>query len=315
MEHYYLNNSNISINIGRLVLSPGEVLTNPTEQELNNIRAEIGNKLVEIDEKEALQYTYTRRDKRRNQRFEWDQDRIVAWKIKNKKDFDVVYEKLTNRENFSLVRFGEGEAKIIRNCLLDQCIDKRKFDFIPTEKKYREARKELIQSGQFKSDDYIVAINYLSDSHAHNDFHVNLVLKKLRIDRKDTLDAWLFSHDNYVNLTEPKLVPLLKDRENILVCSKNGKITFPHIEHISCLPENAWIGNKRTLNQVLKSARKHNNKIFLFAAGPYSNTLVHQARLANSNNTYINIGSALDPFIYNRPTRSYHSYAKGDWED
>jgi len=50
-----------------------------------------------------------------------------------------------------------------------------------------------------------------------------------------------------------------------------------------------------------------NNTIFLFAAGPLTEILIHEMWNVNRNNVYIDIGSTLDPILFNRKSRNYHS--------
>jgi hypothetical protein len=59
----------------------------------------------------------------------------------------------------------------------------------------------------------------------------------------------------------------------------------------------AWIDLKASLAR---------NTIFLFAAGPLSEILIHEMWKVNPRNTYLDIGSTLDPILFHRESRGYH---------
>ncbi len=60
-------------------------------------------------------------------------------------------------------------------------------------------------------------------------------------------------------------------------------------------------------------AKSLNNTIFFIAAGPLSEVLINVMWNVNSNNTYVDVGSSLDEYLYMTKTRPYqdssHPYA------
>lgn len=64
-------------------------------------------------------------------------------------------------------------------------------------------------------------------------------------------------------------------------------------------------------NELLAEARHFaksmQNTIFLIGAGPLSEALIHTMWNQNPNNTYIDVGSALDEYIYMGRTRPYQT--------
>jgi len=47
--------------------------------------------------------------------------------------------------------------------------------------------------------------------------------------------------------------------------------------------------------------------IFLVAAGPLSEILIHELWQVNPRNAYLDIGSTLDPILFHRKSRDYHT--------
>ena len=68
-----------------------------------------------------------------------------------------------------------------------------------------------------------------------------------------------------------------------------------------------WEKKKDHLKALLDLKASLNEEIiFLIAAGPLSNILIYEMWRSNRNNIYLDIGSTLDPIIFNRQSRGYH---------
>jgi len=88
-----------------------------------------------------------------------------------------------------------------------------------------------------------------------------------------------------------------------------------HVHNLPFKPTNvlrvgtdAWRNNYDVLEKIGKLIQKDavENEIFLFAAGPLANILTYELWKYNSEkNTYIDIGSILDPYLELKLTRGY----------
>jgi hypothetical protein len=61
------------------------------------------------------------------------------------------------------------------------------------------------------------------------------------------------------------------------------------------------------LSNISNLATTSKNAIFLFAVGPLSEILIDVAYRTNPINTYIDIGSAFDPYLFGKTTRPYQA--------
>ncbi len=52
----------------------------------------------------------------------------------------------------------------------------------------------------------------------------------------------------------------------------------------------------------------HQDSLIFSCAGPLTNTLIHQAWQRNRSNRYVDVGSALDEYLFHRKTRPYMSW-------
>ncbi len=63
--------------------------------------------------------------------------------------------------------------------------------------------------------------------------------------------------------------------------------------------------SEKWLSFLLELTQLETNSIYLFAAGPISSVTIPHLWKSNKQNTYIDVGSALDPFLHGKYTRSY----------
>ena len=63
--------------------------------------------------------------------------------------------------------------------------------------------------------------------------------------------------------------------------------------------KNAWVENTNLIDEIKLFITKNNvkNGLFLFCAGPFGNILTHQLFEHCKDNTYIDIGSTLNPLL------------------
>ena len=67
------------------------------------------------------------------------------------------------------------------------------------------------------------------------------------------------------------------------------------VEAFYPIKRNAWINNYSLIKEI--KTKQLENKLFLFCAGPLGNLLAHQLFDCNRHNTYLDIGSTLNPWL------------------
>ena len=202
------------------------------------------------------------------------------------KQLELLYNKLGNKENFSLVRFGDGEYNIIHNI----ACDRNGFDFSPTNEDDQRFRAELKESLVFQGKNYYKGITDFSLLH----------------DLTDVISACVFVNENYLDFLL-NFSPLF---ENCLFvgneCGDSEALPFKPKKYIK-VKNNAWKDYNSNLLSLYLSRHLENvqNEVILVACGPMANSLICKLYKNNPQNTYINIGSVYDPFLYGTKTRQY----------
>lgn len=208
-------------------------------------------------------------------------------------DINILYNTIKNKEHISFSKFCDGEWAVISN----QKINNKEFWFDPNNQKDQLKRKALIESFKYINDRYFVGITCVKVFGQH----VHRSMKQISGQNEDHLtwaDIWVNSNYNFYI---QNIIPLFKQRPVVLFCNENGKtenlpftpfITF-HVKH------NAWEYNWNFIEEAKFFITTQNIKdmIFLFCCGPFGNILCHQLTQHEPENTYLDIGSTLNPYL------------------
>jgi hypothetical protein len=223
-------------------------------------------------------------------------------------DFTKFLNKIKSGEHFSLSRWGDGELTILEGKHIDiRSKGNGEFRYDPNLPQYNQAREKLMESYVYKDDNYYIGIacpccvgqekyQYMKDKSGQDEEHLTW--------------ANIFVNANY-RRTINELIPEFKNHEVDIVVNKNS-----NIDRLPFKPKNvlrvgtdAWYEDfdlgRNMLEQILMRGVK--NRIFLIAAGPLANILTYSLWVYGSKeNTYIDIGSILDPYLQLKLTRGYH---------
>jgi len=222
-------------------------------------------------------------------------------------DFNKFLNKIKNNENFSLSRWGDGELTILE----DKHIDIRskgngEFRYDPNLIEYKVMKNDLDESFSFRDDNYYIGIacpccvgqekyEYMKHKSGQDEEHLTW--------------ANIFVNSNY-SKTIDELIPELKNHSINLVINKNSKL-----DNLPFIPDKVWyVGTDAWCNdfQIVDNIKEYIltygivDEIFLFAAGPLANILTYELWKFSKINTYIDIGSILDPYLQLKLTRGYH---------
>jgi hypothetical protein len=223
-------------------------------------------------------------------------------------DFDFFFNKVKSKTPFALSRNNDGEMIILNNeyiNLLDKC--NGEFVFNPNDPQHSFFRERLLDSAKHKGDNYYVGIACrccVGDS-KHE------ALKALT-EQDEAHLTWgnIFVNGNYQRYIF-EMVPYFALYDIIMVVNKKANfenLPFKNkiIERID-VGTNAWIEDYHEVEFMKHQLheKQYKNKLFLFAAGPFSNILIHELYKLEPNNTYLDIGSTLDVMMGLGQTRGY----------
>jgi hypothetical protein len=209
--------------------------------------------------------------------------------MENKKDFrqeiTTLFERLKSKKYFSFSKYADGEWFMMR----DMPVNNNEFNYTKNDQFYRD---KLIESFKFKDDDYYVGV---SCPCCQGTEHLNMVQFSEQKNENLTF-ANIFVNANYTFYRD-NFIEEYKNWDVYLVANKNAKIqNLPFkVEKFYPVENTAWRENYSLIEEIKKEKIK--GKLFLFACGPFGNMLSHQLWQSNKNNTYLDIGSTLNPWL------------------
>lgn len=208
-------------------------------------------------------------------------------------DLEKFHQKLINKENFTFSKYADGEWAVIKN----KQINNREFWFDPSSLLDSMKRDKLIESFKFQNPNYYVGISCPCCQGI--DTHKEMMSYSKQTDEKLTW-ANLWVNSNYPYFVE-NIIPLFSERPVVLFCNKNGQIDNLPFKPVMIFPidNNAWEKNWSLIedSKLIFSDPKWTDCIVLFCCGPFGNILAHELTKHNDKNTYLDIGSTLNPWL------------------
>ncbi|MAC34536.1 MAG: hypothetical protein CME38_13170 [Haliea sp.] len=207
-------------------------------------------------------------------------------------DIDFLFKKLKEKNNFSFSKYADGELRILRNETFTNC-DNWTFD----KDKHSHVQKQLMESFVYEDDGYYVGINCPCCNPQED-------VKWMR-DLVKSRATWanVFVNANYHYYVN-NFIPEYSNHDIILFSredSRVGNLPFEVQEHVP-ITRSAFIDNFDLIESF--PIQDYNNKLFLFCAGPLGNMLAQHFWKMNKSNTYLDIGSTLNPYL-TEPNRGY----------
>jgi hypothetical protein len=227
------------------------------------------------------------------------------------KIFDLFLQKIVSVENFAFTRFSDGEMFILQNqpvVLADnyfvtgQTIGRNRYtaeeqkQFIPEHHQFY--RQKLIEAFQHKQKNYYKGICPREDVGEEN-FQFQLSLHGEGDDEHLTYASALINK-NYRRFVE-EMVPLFSNRDIIYVANEMANLDglpFKVKKHFP-IGSNCPVNNYDTVEKVRSYIRDNKlaDNIVLNSAASLSNYITHECFKENPNNTFLDVGSCLNPYL------------------
>lgn len=216
---------------------------------------------------------------------------------------NIIIDKLKETNPFSLIRFGEGEIRILSKRKHDnkfECVSKNK-EWSVDEIKDNWLFQDLENCFLYDDKTYFCFIQ-------DQGFYQNLNFVKSKFEHKKIHSITAF-YTMFLNFY--KTFPLYFNKYDSInfICNKNA-----NFKKINLNIKNVW--NKfdtfnswkqiEYINEVIEEISKLNNSVFIFTTGFSTKLMIHRLHNLNKNNVYIDCGSIFDKIIYNKKTRSGH---------
>jgi len=208
-----------------------------------------------------------------------------------KKDIEIIYNAIKDGENITFSKYCDGEMSVMEN----NSINNKEFWFDPNSMIDIAKRNALIKSLQFKHPQYFIGVMcpkvFGIESHRQ---------MKFLSGQEESHITWadVFVNSNYKYYVE-NIIPLFAHREIVLVCNSKAKVQNLPFKpsYFFYVQNNAWGENWEMIEEVKSVSEKKKDAIFLFCCGPFGNILAYELTKHNDKNTYLDIGSTLNPWL------------------
>lgn len=234
-----------------------------------------------------------------------------------KKHIQLFKQKLIDREPFAFARYSDGELYILQNkkLKLDQNLiqienrissgpyqsqDFKHFD--PVE--HKNFRNKLLKAFKYNQYNYYKGISCRC---CVGDDAFNEQIDLFGGDNEFITWANLFVNSNYPIFIE-EILPILQTYDTIMVCHQDANLDkLGFIIKDFRVGYNAMINDYNKIQDIKDWIDKENinGKLFLFSASTFSNLAIHELFKHNLNNTYLDIGTCLTPYMGMPMERSY----------
>lgn len=204
-------------------------------------------------------------------------------------DIKIFKNKLEAGENFTFSKYADGEWAVMKNV----SVNNREFWFSPNNMMDEIRRNKLIESFQFQHPQYHVGIS-CPCCQGIETFREMKSFSNQQDEKLTWANIWVNSNYSYF---KEHILPIFKDKIVVLFCNADGKIENLPFKPYMVFPveNNAWEANWNFI-EITKDL-KINNALFLFCCGPFGNILAYELTKNNPNNTYLDIGSTLNPWL------------------
>ena len=229
-----------------------------------------------------------------------------------RQEFTKLITKIKNNEQFAFARFSDGELFIMQNKTVilaenhyitgeikgpNIYTEEEQKEFLPERDQFY--REKLIECFKTRAPNYFKGICTSSDPHlANENFQYQIELHGG--DHETLTFSNLLINANYSRFVE-EMVPLFVARDIIYVVNKLADTTqlpFP-IKKKFEIGSNCMIDDYRRVDEIKEyiNSNNINEHIVLCSAASLSNFIIRDCFLENNNNTFLDIGSCLNPLL------------------
>lgn len=211
-------------------------------------------------------------------------------------------DKILSHENFSIVRFGDGEMKIVKG----ESIKTSRFFYTPGDEKHEYNRDILCKSLSYNNPQYFVGF---PGRCCVGDEYTDSIIELSGLPDKQLTWASVFinaNYDHFLNVT----TPALQKRTLNLICFEKAvlkHLPFKIKKHFG-VGMNAWADDLEKTLPAIEAYIETNNvkdEVFIFCSGILSNMLIYKLTEKYPDNTYLDVGSVFDVYLSLGKTRRY----------
>ncbi len=242
--------------------------------------------------------------------------------------FDVLLNKIKNKENFAFTRFSDGELFILQNKTVilaenhyvtgdikgpNIYTKEEQKEFLPEEHGF--FRDKLWECYLHNQENFYKGICTGTDPHV-GDKNFEWMIEEHGGDHENLTFSNLLINANYKRFIE-EMVPLFSNRDIIYVANENAnisKLPFEIKKHFS-VGSNCMINDYETAQKVKQYIDENDisDYIILCSAASLSNVVTYESFKDNPNNTFLDIGSCLNPLLDLEGWKHTRGYLTSYW--
>ncbi len=245
-----------------------------------------------------------------------------------KNAFDTLLAKLKNKENFAFTRFSDGELAIMKNKYVLLADDhfmegnrrgpgkytkEEHKEFKPSE--HQMHRQLLLETFAYTQDNYFKGICTSSDPHVGNE-NFQWMIDLHGSDHPNLTFSNLLINANYSRFVE-EIVPIFNDRGIIYVVNEMANTeNLPfEIKKKFIIGSNCMVNDFDVSAKVSEYIRENDIKehIILCSAASLSNFIIYECYRENQSNTFLDIGSCLNPLLNLEGWKYTRGYLTSYW--
>ena len=207
-------------------------------------------------------------------------------------DFELILNKVKRGDSFAFSKYADGEYKILRNEKITNC-DNWTFDPATHQTEQRYIKEPF----QYAHKDYFVGV---SCPCCQPEDHCDWMREQVKT--PNLTWANLFVNSNYPKFVKEMMVGFHEWKgRKILLANEVGqtrRLPFQVHKYIPCNGQAFLMPYvDEHIKEMSELALEEDGQLFLFSAGPLGNILAHRLHKVNPNNTYIDIGSTINPWV------------------
>ena len=257
-------------------------------------------------------------------------------KVKEKlfsSDFDKLLNKLKIGENFAFSRFSDGELYVLQNRTLEltpegSVIGDQKYpgrylkeeqkSFIPDQ--HGEARDRLVKAFRHRQANYYKGLSCPCCATKENyEFQFTLAGQPSHLE--EFTWANLLINANYPRFLK-EMIPEIHKKPIIIVLNENARLDSLVANGFNIVKDfrvgtNCFINDYHIIEQMRSYIKENKieNHVFLVSAASLSNLIIYELFKEFPNNTFIDIGSTLNPILGLEGWKDSREYLMGYWHN
>ena len=242
--------------------------------------------------------------------------------------FDKLVKKISIKDNFAFTRFSDGELFILQNKTVvladnhyitgevtgpNRYTKEEHKEFYPDQ--HQVYQQKLVETFKHNQENYFKGICTSTDGHVGKE-NFDWMINFHGGDHPNLTFANLLINANYSRFVE-EMIPMFMEREIIYVVNEladTSKLPFQISKKFE-IGSNCMINNYDTSEKVKDYIETNNIKdaIVLCSAASLSNFVIYECFKENPNNTFLDIGSCLNPLLNLEGWKYTRGYLTGYW--